>query len=164
MPSNGKQRTPPITSEQPQMRSLAGRAFVIVAAAACGTSCQTQGDCGGDVCLVYTAVAGRVTGPSGDPVADLRLESQSATFVPGTGCDTTVMRTWYEVRTEATGRYAVTVPNGSFDEVNCAFLRLVRTPGLVWNDTLVGPLELGEFGTEPPTDTAQVEIVLQLAP
>jgi hypothetical protein len=119
------------------MRSLAGRAFVIVAAAACGSSCQTPGDCGG---------------------------SQSATFVPGTGCDTTIMRTWYDVGTAATGRYVVTVPNGSFDEVNCAFVRLVRTPGLVWNDTLAGPLALGEFGTEPPTDTTQVDIVLQLAP
>jgi hypothetical protein len=160
------QHTPrtPITSEPPQRRSLAGRAFAIVAAAAIVSSCQTPGDCGGDVCLVYTAVAGRVTAPSGNPVADLRLESQSATFVPGTGCDTTVMRTWYDVRTAATGRYVVTVPKGSFDEVNCAFVRLVSTPGLAWNDTLVGPLELGEFGTEPPTDTTQVDIVLQPAP
>jgi hypothetical protein len=115
------------------------------------------------VCLVYTTVAGRVTAPGGEPVAELHLESQSATFVPGSGCDTTVMRTWYDVRTAATGRFVVTVPNGSFDEVNCAFVRLVRTSDLAWNDTLVGPLELGEFGTDPPTDTTQVDIVLQPA-
>jgi len=35
--------------------------------------------------------------------------------------------------------------------------------GRPWNDTLVGPLHLGEFGTEPPEDTTEVDIVLQPA-
>ena len=35
--------------------------------------------------------------------------------------------------------------------------------GRPWNDTLVGPLQLGEFGTEPPEDTTEVDIVLQPA-
>jgi hypothetical protein len=140
-----------------------GRVFALIAGAAIGSSCLWPGDCGGDLCLVYTSVSGRVTTPSGEPVADLRLESQSAAYDPATGCDTTAMRTWYDVETSATGRYVLTVPNGTVDEVNCAFVRVVRTAGMPWNDTLVGPLRLGEFGTEPPEDTTVADIVLQPA-
>jgi hypothetical protein len=75
------------------------------------------------------------------------------------------MRTFDEVQTGPTGSYVLVFHNGTVDEVNCAFIRLPApgNPGLAWNDTLVGPLQLGSFGTEPPEDTARVDIVLQPA-
>jgi hypothetical protein len=128
-----------------------------------GTACSEPAGCGGDICLVYTTVAGHVTAPGGEPLGGLRLESQSANYQPGRGCDTTFMMTWYDVETTTTGDYALTIPNGSVDKVNCSFVRLRRAPGLAWNDTLIGPLHLGEFGTEAPRDTARADIVLQPA-
>jgi hypothetical protein len=126
--------------------------------------CSEPAECGGDICLVYATVAGQLTAPNGEPVPGLRLESQSAEFQSGSGCDTTRMMTWYDVETSSSGEYILTVPNGTVDEVHCAFVRLRQEPGLAWNDTLVGPLELGEFGTEPPRDTTRADIVLQPAP
>ncbi len=139
-------------------------AVIVVGLCAAGTGCSEPAACGGDICLVYAKVAGRVTAPSGAPIGGLRLESQSAEFQSSGGCDTTRMMTWYVVETSATGNYALTIPNGTVDEVNCAFVRLRREPGLAWNDTLVGPLALGEFGTEPPQDTTRADITLQPAP
>ena len=144
------------------IRSRALIAVVLIVAAgpsACG------GDCGGDFCPVYTVVAGRVTSPDGAPVAGLRLESATATLVPGTGCDTTAMRAWNEAQTGPSGSYALSVDRVGFDEVDCSFLRIgaAGNPGLAWNDTLVGPLQLGPFGTAPPEDTARVDIILQPA-
>ena len=136
-------------------------AVVLVATAglsACG------GKCGGDSCPVRTYVAGRVTSPDGAPVADLRLVAQSATLVPGTGCDTTAMQSWNDARTLPNGSYALSIDRVGFDEVDCSFIRIAAPGnlGLAWNDTLVGPLQLGEFGVEEP-DTARVDIVLQPA-
>lgn len=145
------------------------RAAVAVglAATAGATACfLLPGDCGGggDVCTVSTYVAGRVSAPNGAPVPGLWLESQSASYRPETGCDTTAMQSHYEVRTQAGGSYVLSYNDGSFAEVHCSFIRLsaVGNPALQWNDTLVGPVQLGEFGAEPP-DTAQVHIVLQPA-
>jgi hypothetical protein len=134
------------------IRSRVLVALVLVAAT--GLS-ACWGDCsGGDSCPVYSVVAGRVTSPDGTPVAGLRLESQSATLVPGTGCDTTAMRVWNEAQTGPTGSYALVIDRTGFDEVDCSFLRIAApaNPGLPWNDTLIGPLQLGPFGTEPPED------------
>ena len=98
-------------------------------------------------------------------MAGLRLESQSATLVPGTGCDTTAMQAWNEAQTGPAGSYTLHVDRVGFDEEDCSFIRIAAplNPGLSWNDTLVGPLQLGSFGTEPPEDTARVDIVLQPA-
>lgn len=143
-------------------RSFFVSALMLVATAITG-GCS-RGECGGDLCPVSTSVAGRVTSPGGDPVAGLRLESQSATLVPGTGCDTTAMEPWNDARTGPTGSYVLRIDQLGFDEVDCSFIRIAApgNPGLAWNDTLVGPLQLGEFGAEPP-DTARVDIVLQPA-
>ena len=143
-------------------RSFFVSALMLVAAAIAG-GCF-RGECGGDTCPVSTYVAGRVTSPDGAPVADLRLESQSATLVPGSGCDTTAMHSWNDVRTGPTGSYVLSIDLAGFDEVDCSFIRIAApgNPGLAWNDTLVGPLQLGEFGAEAP-DTARVDIVLQPA-
>ena len=129
--------------------------------AAAGASCQ--GSCGGDGCLVYTKVSGRVTAPDGTPASDILVQSQSAHYRPDATCDTTALQTWYDVRTDPGGRYSLTVPNGGLDQVHCTFVRVVGAVEHPWNDTLVGPLNLGEFGTEPPEDTTRVDIVLQLA-
>ena len=138
-------------------------ALMLVATAIAG-GCF-RGDCGGDSCPNRAFVAGRVTSPDGAPVADLRLESQSAFFTPGTGCDTTTMRSFYEVRTGPTGSYVLAFVDGTVDEVNCAFVRLpvMGNPGLQWNDTLVGPLQLHPFTTEEVEDTARTDIILQPA-
>jgi len=144
------------------IRSRAPIAVVLVAVA--GLS-ACWGDCSGDSCPFRSVVAGRVTSPDGAPVAGLRLESQSATLVPGTGCDTTAMRAWNEAQTGPTGSYALSIDLTGFDEVDCSFIRIAASanPGLPWNDTLVGPFQLGPFATEPPEDTARVDIVLQPA-
>jgi hypothetical protein len=75
------------------------------------------------------------------------------------------MRTFYEVRTGPAGSYVLGFDDGTVDEVNCAFIRLSAqgNPGLPWNDTLVGPLQLNPFTTERVEDTAHVDIVLQPA-
>jgi hypothetical protein len=86
--------------------------------AAAGTACSEPASCGGDICLVYTTVAGHVTTPGGEPLGGLRLESQSASYQPGCGCDTTFMMTWYDAETTTTGDYVLTLPNGSVDEVS----------------------------------------------
>jgi len=98
---------------------------------------------------VYSVVAGRVTSPDGAPVW-LRHHRHA-------GQD--------EAQTGPTGSYALTVDRVGFDEDDCSFIRLsaVGNPGLQWNDTLVGPIQLGPFGTEPPEDTARVDVVLQPA-
>ncbi len=122
------------------------------------------GECGGDSCPVVTYVAGRVTSADGNPVAGLRVEAQTASLVPGSGCDTTTMQSWSDAQTGSTGSYVIGINLAGFDEVDCSFLRIgaLGNPGFAWNDTLVGPLVLGEFGAEPP-DTSQVDIVLQAA-
>ncbi len=139
-------------------------AMVLVAATAAATACLFPGGCDGDSCTVSTYVAGGVSAPNGAPVPGLWLQSQSASYQPQSGCDTTAMLTHAEERTRPGGSYVLHYNNGSFDEVNCSFIRLsaVGNPGLQWNDTLVGPVQLGEFGTEPP-DTARVNIILQPA-
>ncbi len=75
------------------------------------------------------------------------------------------MRAWNEAETGPTGSYALTIHRGGFDEDDCSFIRIAAplNPGLLWNDTLVGPIQLGSFGTEPPEDTARVDLVLQPA-
>ena len=141
-------------------------AVVLVASGVAG-ACVSPGDCGsGDLCPPpRTMVAGQVTSPDGQPVADLWLQQEIATFLPGTGCDTTAMREWNRARTGPTGSYVLSVDQNGFGEVDCTFIRVAPpgNPGLPWNDTLVGPLQLGEFGTEHPRDTAYVDIVLQPA-
>jgi hypothetical protein len=74
------------------------------------------------------------------------------------------MQSWNDARTLPNGSYALSIDRVGFDEVDCSFIRIAApgNPGLAWNDTLVGPLQLGEFGAEPP-DTARVDIVLQPA-
>ena len=140
---------------------------VILVALSCGGGCF-RGECGGDTCPVSTPVstyvAGRVTSSDGDPVAGLRVESRSATLIPGTGCDTTAMQSWNQAETGPTGSYVLSIDLVGFDEEDCSFIRIAAAgnPGFAWNDTLVGPLALGEFGAEPP-DTARVDIVLQPA-
>ena len=147
------------------IRLTAGIAVVLVISSAAG-GCQ-PGDCGaGDLCPgPSTAVAGRVTSPDGQPVAGLRLQSEIATFLPAIGCDTTQMQPWNDALTGPTGAYVLIVEQVGFREEQCSFIRVAApgNPGLSWNDTLVGPLQLGEFGTQHPRDTAYIDIVLQPA-
>ena len=145
------------------MRLPSGIAVGLIASAVAG-GCR-PGDCGaGDLCPgPSTAVAGRVTSPDGQPVAGLRLQSEIAAFLPATGCDTTEMRPWNDALTGPTGAYVLIVEQVGFREEQCSFIRVAApgNPGLSWNDTLVGPLQLGEFRTQHPRDTAYIDIVLQ---
>ena len=143
------------------MRTLLGRCIALVAAAVLTSSCEDINTACRVACLDYTAVAGRVTTPAGEPVVGLELKGEAG-VLHAPGCDTVQMLLLAgSVLTDPNGRYALTIANDEVDALNCSFVRVVRTPGLPWNDTLVGPLTLGEFTTGRPEDTARVDIVVQ---